>query len=69
MEEEKKVEIFKKKKLNLYRLPPKNFANKEDVIYFQNLSKVYKLAGRDELVTALKSVSLSPGEEFYPIKQ
>lgn len=69
MEEEKKPEVAKKKKLNLYRLPPKNFANKEDVISFQNLSKVYKLSGRDEPVTALKSVSLSSGDEFYPIKQ
>ena len=38
----------KKKKLNLYRLPPKVFEDKEDVIYFSNLSKVYSLAGRDD---------------------
>jgi len=59
----------KKKKLNLYRLPPKNFDNKEDVIHFSNLSKVYNLAGRDDQVTALKTVSLSTGSEFYPIKK
>lgn len=41
-------QVVKKKKLNLYRLPPKNFDGKEDVIYFTNLSKVYNLAGRDE---------------------
>jgi hypothetical protein len=27
----------KRKKLNLYRLPPKNFEGKEDVIYFTDL--------------------------------
>lgn len=59
----------KKKKLNLYRLPPKNFEGKEDVIYFSNLAKVYNLAGRDEQVTALRNVSLSKGHEFYPIKK
>ena len=53
--------------MNLYRLPPKNFEGKEPVIWFNNLSKTYKLAGRDENVTALKSVSLAPDHEFYPI--
>lgn len=62
------IEI-KKKKLNLYRLPPKNFEGKEDMIYFTDLSKVYNLAGRDEKVVALQSVSLAQGEEFYPIKK
>jgi len=38
----------RRKKLNLYRLPPKNFEGKEDVISFSNLSKIYNLAGRDE---------------------
>ena len=38
----------KRKKLNLYRLPPKNFEGKDDVISFNNLSKVYTLAGREE---------------------
>lgn len=33
----------KKRKLNLYRLPPKNFDGKEDVITFNNLSKRYTL--------------------------
>ena len=63
------VPVPKRKKLNLYRLPPKNFEGKEDVIQFTNLSKVYNLKGRDENVTALKSVSLEPGAEFYPIKK
>lgn len=39
------------------------------VIEFQNLQKVYKLAGREESVIALKDVSLARGQEFYPIKQ
>lgn len=51
---------IKKKKLNLYRLPPKNFEGREDVIVFNDLKKVYSLEGRDEKVVALKSVSLSP---------
>lgn len=62
-------QVQRKRKLNLYRLPPKNFDNKDDVIYFTNLSKVYNLAGRDEQVTALRSVSLAKGQEFYPIKK
>jgi len=62
------VEI-KRKKLNLYRLPPKNFAGKGDMIYFTDLQKVYNLAGRDEKVTALQNVTLAPGEELYPIKK
>jgi hypothetical protein len=44
---------IKRRKLNLYRLPPKNFEGKEDVIQFTDLSKVYKLAGREENVVAL----------------
>ena len=59
----------RRKKLNLYRLPPKNFEGKEDVISFNNLSKVYNLAGRDEEVVALRSVSLTPNSEFYPVKK
>jgi hypothetical protein len=59
----------KKKKLNLYRLPPKNFQDKQDVIVFNNLSKQYTLQGRSEVITALKSVSLNPSSEFYPVKQ
>jgi len=48
------VEVKKKnRKLNLYRLPPKNFEGKEDVIKFTDLSKIYNLAGRDEKVVAL----------------
>ena len=60
---------MKRKKLNLYRLPPKNFQGKEDVINFSDLSKVYNLEGREEKVVALRSVSLSPNSEFYPIKR
>ena len=63
------MEPAKKKKLNLYRLPPKNFEGKEDVIYFNDLQKSYVLAGRDEKVVALRNVSLCPGDEFYPIKK
>ena len=56
-------------KLNLYRLPPKSFLGREDVIVFSDLQKVYGLEGRDEKVVALKNVSLSPKSEFYPIKR
>lgn len=59
----------RRKKLNLYRLPPKNFEGKEDVISFNNLAKIYNLEGREEQITALRSVSLSPGSEFYPVKK
>ena len=56
-------------KLNLYRLPPKDYNGREDVIVFNDLQKVYGLEGREEKVTALKNVSLSKGTEFYPIKR
>ena len=56
-------------RLNLYRLAPKNFTGREDVIVFSDLSKVYGLEGRDEKVVALRNVSLSKGSEFYPIKR
>ena len=58
----------KKQKLNmdLYQLGEKELG--EDVIQFHDLSKVYKLKGRDETVIALKSASLTPEGEFYPIK-
>jgi putative ABC transport system ATP-binding protein len=59
----------KKKRLDLYRLPPKNFEGREDVINFTDLRKVYNLEGREEKVVALKSVSLSPNQEFFPIKR
>lgn len=59
----------RRKKLNLYRLPPKNFEGKEDVISFNNLSKIYNLDGRDEEIVALRSVSLTPNAEFYPVKK
>ena len=56
-------------KLNLYRLPPKYYSGREDVIVFTDLQKVYGLEGRDEKVVALRNVSLSKGSEFYPIKR
>lgn len=59
----------RRKKLNLYRLPPKNFEGKEDVISFNNLSKIYNLDGREEEIVALRSVSLTPNAEFYPVKK
>ena len=55
--------------MNLYRLPPKNFDDKEDVIMFSDLKKVYNLEGREEKVVALRSVSLASNTEFYPIKR
>ena len=60
---------MRRKKLNLYKLPPKNFEGNKDVIRFNELRKEYKLEGRDEKVIALKSVSLSDNAEFYPIKR
>jgi len=50
-------------------LKPKKFEGREDVIMFNDLRKVYNLEGREEKVVALKSVSLSPNSEFYPIKR
>jgi hypothetical protein len=44
----------RRKRVNLYRLPPKSFEGKEDVISFTNLAKTYKLSGRDEDVLALR---------------
>jgi hypothetical protein len=55
--------------LNLYKLPPKDYNGREDVIVFSDLQKVYGLEGRDEKVVALRNVSLSKGAEFYPIKR
>lgn len=51
------------------RLPVKSFEGKADVISFTNLSKTYKLDGREEQIVALKSVSLSREDEFYPVKR
>jgi len=59
----------RRKKLNLYKLPPKQFEGKEDVISFNNLSKIYTLDGREEEIIALRTVSLTPNSEFYPIKK
>jgi len=39
------------------------------VIRFDNLSKKYKLDGREEEVVALKSATLSDDSEFYPVKR
>jgi len=52
---------IKKKKLNLYNLPPKSFEGKDNVITFTDLAKTYNLEGRDEKVVALKNVTLAPG--------
>jgi len=60
---------IKRKKLNLYRLPPKNFEGKDDVISFSNLAKIYNLEGREEQIVALKSVSLTSNTEFYAVKK
>ena len=60
---------IKRKKLNLYRLPPKNFEGKDDVISFSNLAKIYHLDGREEQIVALKSVSLTSNTEFYAVKK
>ena len=59
----------KKKRLNLYKLKPKNFENKEDVISFTDLGKTYNLEGREEQITALQSVSLNQNSEFYSVKK
>jgi putative ABC transport system ATP-binding protein len=59
----------KKKRLNLYKLKPKNFENKEDVISFTDLGKTYTLEGREEQITALQSVSLNQNSEFYSVKK
>lgn len=64
-----KADAGKKRKLNLYRLPPKSFENKPDVISFNNLSKTYNLDGREEQIVALRSVSLTNTQEFYPVKK
>ena len=60
---------IRRKKLNLYRLPPKNCEGKDDVISFNDLSKIYTLDGREEQIVALKSVSLTQNQEFYSIKK
>jgi putative ABC transport system ATP-binding protein len=62
-------QVERKKRLNLYKLRPKNFEGKDDVITFNDLSKTYNLEGREEKVVALKSVSLNANSEFYSIKQ
>ena len=69
VEQDQQLKKQKKRKLNLTRLPPKNFEGKQDVIAFSDLSKIYNLAGRDEKITALKSVSLTRDDEFYPVKK
>jgi len=66
----KPSEKVRRKRLNLYKLPPKNFEGKSDVISFNNLAKTYTLAGEEgESVVALKSVSLSSKHEFYSVKK
>ena len=68
-EDEKQLESKVKQKLNLYKLPAKNFVHRENVIEFSHLRKEYNLAGREEKVVALKEVSLTKDKEFYPIKK
>merc|ERR1712166_146197 len=63
------AQVEKKKKLNLYKLRPKNFEGRKEVISFNDLSKTYNLEGREEKVIALKSVSLNADSEFYSVKQ
>lgn len=41
----------------------------ETIIEFNDLSKVYKLEGREDLIVALKSATLSDESEFYPVKR
>ena len=62
-------QVEKKKRLNLYKLRPKNFEGRDDVISFNDLSKTYNLEGREEKVIALKSVSLNANSEFYSGKK
>ena len=62
-------QVEKKKRLNLYKLRPKNFEGRDDVISFNDLSKTYNLEGREEKVIALKSVSLNANSEFYSVKK
>jgi len=63
------AQVPKKRRLNLYKLKPKNFEGREDVISFNDLGKMYHLDGREEKITALKSVSLNSSSEFYAIKK
>ena len=60
---------MRRRKLNLYKLPPKNFAGKADVITFNNLQKRYTLQGREEEIVALRNVSLNNNSEFYSVKK
>lgn len=39
------------------------------MIECENVSKVFKLVGRQDLVKALNNVSLKQDDEFYPIKK
>jgi len=41
----------------------------DPVITVHKLSKSYRIAGREESVTALHEVNLSPESEFYPIRR
>jgi hypothetical protein len=69
MEAQRTGEEVRRRKLNLYKLPPKNFAGKPDVITFNNLAKRYTLQGREEEIIALRNVSLNSNTEFYSIKK
>jgi putative ABC transport system ATP-binding protein len=63
------AQVTKKKRLNLYKLKPKNFEGREDVISFNDLGKTYGLEGREEKIVALHSVSLNSSSEFYSVKK
>jgi len=41
----------------------------EPVIVMHNITKQYRLGGRQEVVEALKNVNLTPESDFYPIKR
>lgn len=69
MEQQQEERKQRRKKVNLYNLAPKSFEGREDVITFNSLSKKYKLAGREEDVLALRSVSLNSTSEFYAVKK
>jgi len=69
MEAQRTGEEVRRRKLNLYKLPPKNFTGKADVITFNNLAKRYTLQGREEEIIALRNVSLNSNSEFYSVKK
>ena len=53
----------------IYNLENRDFSNAEAVIECENVSKVFKLVGRQDEVHALNHVNLRQGDELYPIKK